>query len=89
VLTRAAVRMPGHVRSLTLIEPSLFYLLASAERVSEYAEIRAVADRVIRYVNENDTTEAARGFIDYWVGPEPQRSSAKPSRTNSSASHCG
>jgi pimeloyl-ACP methyl ester carboxylesterase len=69
VLARAAVRMPEQVRSLTLIEPALFYLLAPAGRASEHAEIRAVADRVIRYVAENDSAEAARGFIAYWVGP--------------------
>jgi lipase len=70
VCARAAVRMPEQVRSLTLIEPTLFYLLAPAGRASEHTEIRAVADRVIRYVNENDSAEAARGFIDYWVGPD-------------------
>jgi len=69
VLARAAVRMPEQVRSLTLVEPTLFYLLAPAGRASEHAEIKAVADRVVRYVDENKAAEAARGFIEYWVGP--------------------
>ena len=69
VLARAAVRMPEQVLSLTLVEPTLFYLLAPAGRASEHAEIKAVADRVIRYVDENNAAEAARGFIEYWVGP--------------------
>jgi len=69
VLVRAAIRMPDHVRSLTLYEPTLFYLLAPAGRVAEHAEIKAVADRVIRCVDENDVAEAARGFLEYWTGP--------------------
>lgn len=68
VLARVAVRMPEQVRSLTLVEPSLFYLLAASGRLSEHAEIKAIADRVIRYVRENDADEAARSFIEYWVG---------------------
>jgi pimeloyl-ACP methyl ester carboxylesterase len=69
LLAHAAVRMPEQVRSLTLVEPTLFYLLAPSGRTSEYSEIKGVADRVIRYVGANDTDEAARGFIEYWVSP--------------------
>jgi pimeloyl-ACP methyl ester carboxylesterase len=69
VFARAAVRMPEQVRSLTLVEPTLFYLLAPSGRAPEHDEIKAVADRVIRYVDEGDADEAARGFIEYWVGP--------------------
>jgi pimeloyl-ACP methyl ester carboxylesterase len=61
--------MPEQVRSLTLVEPTLFYLLALSGRISEHAEIKAIADRVIRYVGENDADGAARSFIEYWVGP--------------------
>jgi pimeloyl-ACP methyl ester carboxylesterase len=68
VLARVAVRMPEQVRSLTLFEPALFYLLAASGRLSEHAEIKAVADRVIRYIGENDADEAARTFTEYWVG---------------------
>ena len=69
VLARAAVRMPQRVRSLTLIEPILFYLLEANGKHDEHAEIRAVADRVIRYVDAGDPEEAARGFLGYWSGP--------------------
>lgn len=69
VLARVAVRMPEQVRSLTLVEPTLFYLLAPSGRASEHAEIKAVADRVVRYVDAGNAAEAARGFIEYWVGP--------------------
>ncbi len=64
VLARVAARMPEQVRSLTLVEPSLFYLLAAAGRLSEHAEIKAIADRVLRHIGENDADEAARSFIE-------------------------
>jgi pimeloyl-ACP methyl ester carboxylesterase len=66
---RCAVRAPDRVRSLTLVEPTLFYLLAPAGKNSEHSEIRAVADRVIEYVDAGDPLEAARGFIAYWTSP--------------------
>jgi len=69
ILVRTAVRQPDQVRSLTLVEPGLFYLLAASGKTSEHAEIKSVVDRMIRYVGENNNAEAARGFIDYWVGP--------------------
>jgi pimeloyl-ACP methyl ester carboxylesterase len=68
ILARVAVRRSSQVRSLTLAEPTLFYLLARSGRQSDHAEIKAAADRVIRYVGEGDVDEAARGFIDYWTG---------------------
>jgi len=69
ILSRAAVCMPDRVRSLTLIEPTLFYLLKANGERFEHDEIRAVADRVIRYVDAGDPEEAACGFINYWLGP--------------------
>ena len=69
ILARTAVRRPDQVRSLTLVEPTLFYLPAASGKVSEHAEIRGVVDRVVHYVSHNNNTEAARGFIDYWIGP--------------------
>ena len=69
VLTRAAVRMPERVRSLTLYEPTLLYLLAPNDRTSEDAEIKAIADRVSQCVRSRDYGEATRVFIDHWVGP--------------------
>lgn len=69
VLARVAVRNPRRVGSLTLIEPTLFYLLKAYGKHDEHTEIRTVADRVIRYVDAGNPEEAARGFIDYWVSP--------------------
>jgi pimeloyl-ACP methyl ester carboxylesterase len=68
ILTRAAIRMSGRLRGLSLIEPTLFQLLGPAERFEALAEIKAVADRVVHYVDGGDPREAAQGFIDYWVG---------------------
>ncbi len=67
-MARVAVRNPDRLRSLSLIEPTLFHLLFPSGRNDEHAEIKAVADRVIQYVNAGDPDEASRGFIDYWVG---------------------
>jgi len=69
ILVRTAVRRPDQVRSLTLVEPTLFYLLAASGKASERTEIIGVLDRVSRYVGEKNNAEAARGFIDYWVAP--------------------
>lgn len=68
LLARAAVRLSGKVRSLALIEPTLFYLLQVFGRETEHQEIKAVADRVVHYVGAGDPEEASRGFIGYWVG---------------------
>lgn len=69
ILARAALRLPGRVRSLALIEPTLFYLLRPAGKETEHIEIEAVADHVIHFATADNYEEAARGFIDYWVCP--------------------
>jgi pimeloyl-ACP methyl ester carboxylesterase len=68
ILARVAASQPRCVRSLTLIEPTLFHLLAAEGRSEAHEEIKAVSDRVIRFVDAGDAREAARGFIDYWTG---------------------
>ena len=69
LMARMAVRAPGRVRSLTLIEPTLFHLLACTQRTIAHLEIWEQAQRVIRHVRAGNPEEAARGFIDYWVAP--------------------
>jgi pimeloyl-ACP methyl ester carboxylesterase len=69
LMAHTAVRAPGRVRSLTLIEPTLFHLLACTQRTIAHQEIWEQAQRVIRYVTAGNPEEAARGFIDYWVAP--------------------
>jgi pimeloyl-ACP methyl ester carboxylesterase len=67
LMAHMAVRAPGRVRSLTLIEPTLFHVLACTQRTIAYQEIWEQAQRVIRHVAAGNPEEAARGFIGYWV----------------------
>lgn len=67
LMARTAVRNPDQLQSLSLIEPTLFHLLLPAGRKFYHDEIRAVADRVIKFVDDGNLEDAARGFIDYWV----------------------
>lgn len=69
VAARTALRHPQRVKSLTVIEPTLFHLLADAGEAEADREIRGVATRVVDQVARGDREAAARGFIDYWVGP--------------------
>ena len=69
LMTRLAMRHPERVRSLTLIEPTLFHLLAMFDRSDAHAEIAAVAERLIDDVAVGEPERAARDFITYWVGP--------------------
>ena len=55
VLIRAALRMPDRVKTLTVIEPILFYLLKLHDKNAEFAEINCVADRVARYIHAGDS----------------------------------
>ncbi len=66
-----ALRHPGRVRSLTLIEPSCFHVLKTAPGNvdAQLAEIQAVADAVNRCVVSGDHAGAMQGFVDYWSGP--------------------
>ena len=68
ILVHTARRRPDRVRSLTVAEPTLFYLLEAFGKSDAHAEIKAVADRVIGYTEDGDPEEAARGFIGYWLG---------------------
>lgn len=67
LMARMAVRGPERVGSLTLIEPTLFHVLACTRRSAAHREIWDQAQRVIRYMDAGDPEEAARGFIDYWT----------------------
>jgi len=68
LMARTAVRVSERVQTLALIEPGLFYLLAATQRTAAHQEVFGLTDRVVRYVKAGDPEEAARGFIDYWVG---------------------
>ena len=63
-----ALRHPTRIRSLTLVEPTFFHLLNLHGKQEAFLEIRSVAERVIHLSALDKDKEAARGFIDYWVG---------------------
>ncbi|MEA3194292.1 MAG: hypothetical protein QOD26_2625 [Betaproteobacteria bacterium] len=68
VAMRAALEWPERVLSLTLIEPSMSYLLAHAGESAAYAEVRRVADAFFAFAAQDRLAEAARVFVDYWMG---------------------
>lgn len=71
VALRYALSFPERLRSLTLVEPSCFHILKTAE--SNHAdlldEVRAVAETVNRGVICGDYHGCMATFIDYWGGP--------------------
>ena len=76
VALRAALDRPGSVRSLTLIEPAAFHLLAG----EPFAEIQAVAARLTRAVCRGDYAAAMAGFVDYWNGAGTWQRLERPER---------
>jgi len=69
VALMAALAQPGRVAALVLYEPTLFSLL-DAERPPPNAAdgIRAAVASSVAALARGDATEAARCFIDYWMG---------------------
>jgi pimeloyl-ACP methyl ester carboxylesterase len=70
VALRFALSFPERLRSLTLIEPSSFHLLAddAASHADALGEIRTVAEAVNRAVLRGDYRGGMEVFIDYWGG---------------------
>jgi pimeloyl-ACP methyl ester carboxylesterase len=64
VALHAARTRGGRFRSLVLIEPVAFYLLA------DRAEIETVARNVQQAVTSGDYLGGCRKFYEYWSGPE-------------------
>jgi pimeloyl-ACP methyl ester carboxylesterase len=71
VALRVALERPHRVASLTLYEPSAFYLLAGLGEVGADArnEILSVVRTTAEGVVTGDYASAARHFVDYWNGP--------------------
>jgi pimeloyl-ACP methyl ester carboxylesterase len=69
ILAGVAGQTPERVRTLTVAEPVCFNLLAPAGMTAEHKEIQALAERIITCVEAGNPLEAARSFIDYWIGP--------------------
>ena len=86
----AAVLHPQRVRSLVLYEPTLFALVdADRPPPNEADGIRATVAGSERALEAGDTDEAARWFIDYWMGegawartPDPRKGPIRESMVN-------
>jgi pimeloyl-ACP methyl ester carboxylesterase len=86
----AAVLHPGRVRALAVYEPTLFALLdAQAPPPNEADGIRAAVAGAQRGLDAGDADEAARCFIDFWMGdgawahtPEQRKDPIRASMAN-------
>lgn len=86
----AAVLHPGRVRALAVYEPTLFALLdAQAPPPNEADGIRAAVAGAQRALDAGNPDEAARCFIDYWMGdgawantPEQRKDPIRESMAN-------
>lgn len=71
VALRAALALGPRLRSLTLIEPSVFHLLRRGDpgEVGLWYEISNIAADVWHGVRSGDVHGGMARFIDYWSGP--------------------
>jgi pimeloyl-ACP methyl ester carboxylesterase len=65
LLLEAARSLGSRVKSLTLVEPSLFHLLRGRP---EWDEVKTLARAVLGAVAEGDDRAAAKHFMTYWLG---------------------
>jgi pimeloyl-ACP methyl ester carboxylesterase len=65
LLLEAARTLGSRVKSLTLVEPSLFRLLRGRP---EWAEVETLARAVLGAVAMGDDRAAAKSFMTYWLG---------------------
>ena len=65
LLLEAARTLGSRVKSLTLVEPSLFHLLRGRP---EWAEVETLARAVLGAVARGDDRAAAKSFMTYWLG---------------------
>jgi pimeloyl-ACP methyl ester carboxylesterase len=68
VALEIAMSRPDLVRSLTLIEPAVFHLLADGGpfEAAMFGELRDLAERMARSVEAGDGADAMRAYADYW-----------------------
>jgi len=71
VALHVALARPDRIASLTLYEPSAFYLLRQfgPRAAAAFAEIRTIANRTGAGIATGDYRSAAATFVDYWSGP--------------------
>jgi len=68
VAIKAALAQRDKLASLILMEPSCFHLLRQ-EKQPEYLEVVRLRDEPREMEARGDVTQAARAFIEYWIGP--------------------
>lgn len=69
VALKAALLLPGRVRALALYEPTLFALVDAQQPPPNDADgIKAAVGRAAAAIARGDDDEAARHFIDFWMG---------------------
>jgi pimeloyl-ACP methyl ester carboxylesterase len=75
---KIAIDNPDRVASLTLYEPTAFYLLepGTAARL----EIEAIRDETKRFLDRDEDERAAEHFVEYWVGPGAWRATPEQVR---------
>lgn len=67
--TLATLNRPQDVRTLTVIEPTLFTFLRETGETEAFADIEGVARRTRELTLQGEHEAAARAFLDYWVAP--------------------
>jgi pimeloyl-ACP methyl ester carboxylesterase len=78
IAIKIAIENSDQVASLTLYEPTAFYLLdpGTAARL----EIEAIRDETKRLLERGEDEKAAERFVDYWVGPGAWLATPEPAR---------
>lgn len=75
---KIAIDNPDNVTSLTLYEPTAFYLLEPGEPAR--LEIETIRDETKRLLEAGENEKAAELFMDYWIGPRAWLSTAESAR---------
>jgi pimeloyl-ACP methyl ester carboxylesterase len=75
---KIALDNPDKVASLTLYEPTAFYLLDPGEPAR--LEIETIRDETKRLCEACKKDKAAEIFVDYWIGPGAWRATAESAR---------
>jgi pimeloyl-ACP methyl ester carboxylesterase len=64
-----ALGVPDRIRSLSLIEPSVFHLLRHGSDAEAWSEAKMLRDKLVDLVNGGNAERFARWFMGYWIAP--------------------
>ncbi len=68
IALEAARLKSERIKSLTLIEPVAFHLLAMAGKTDEANQVKEIADRVIVATEQGELEKATRIYMSFWLG---------------------